>query len=290
MHILLGGITLKLFWEIDEEGYYTLKKINEAEIAKAEKKLGVTLPDTYKKLILEQNGGYTIHNAFPTTHSNSWAEDHIQFNHLLGIAEDEGIMDSAYLIKEWELPEGLVLINGDGHTWVAMDYRKTKENPTIHYFDVEMEEDFKLADSFDKFIEGLYTAEYSVDEEAVEGEYEEEEEEHITKAELEAILEKEVANPADIHQITKYPLQDLEEVEWFFKRIKSYIESVKDEDVLFEVARSIETILILRVYTMPSNDIIKKTLFEIVDIFEKTKIPQITVTAGNFAVNIDFLD
>ena len=55
---------MKSFWEIDEEGYYTLKKINEAEIAKAEKKLGVTLPDTYKKLILEQNGGYTIHNAF----------------------------------------------------------------------------------------------------------------------------------------------------------------------------------------------------------------------------------
>ncbi|NOL32134.1 SMI1/KNR4 family protein, partial [Bacillus altitudinis] len=73
---------MKSFWEIDDEGYYTLKKINEAEIAKAEKKLGVTFPNTYKKLILEQNGGYTIHNAFPTTHSNSWAEDHIQFNHL----------------------------------------------------------------------------------------------------------------------------------------------------------------------------------------------------------------
>lgn len=162
---------MKSFWEIDEEGYHTLKKINEAEIAKAEKKLGITLPDTYKKLILEQNGGYTIHNAFPTTHSNSWAEDHIQFNHLLGIAEDEGIMDSAYLIEEWELPEGLVLINGDGHTWVAMDYRKTKENPAIHYFDVEMEEDFKLADSFDEFIEGLYTVEYTVDEEAAAAEY-----------------------------------------------------------------------------------------------------------------------
>lgn len=281
---------MKSFWEIDEEGYHTLKKINEAEIAKAEKKLGITLPDTYKKLILEQNGGYTIHNAFPTTHSNSWGEDHIQFNHLLGIAEDEGIMDSAYLIEEWELPEGLVLINGDGHTWVAMDYRKTKENPAIHYFDVEMEEDFKLADSFDEFIEGLYTVEYSVDEEVAEGEYEEEEEEYITKAELEAILEKEAPDPVDIHQITKYPLQDLEEVEWFFKRIKSYIESVKDEDVLYEVAASIDTILILRVDTMPSNDIIKKTLFEIVVIFEKTEIPQITVTAGNFAVNIDSLD
>ncbi|CAM5462042.1 hypothetical protein BSAF29S_04213 [Bacillus safensis subsp. safensis] len=162
---------MKSFWEIDDEGYYTLKKITAEEVAKAEKKLGITLPDTYKKLILEQNGGYIVHNAFPTTHSNSWAEDHIQFNHLLGIAEGEGIMDSAYLMKEWELPEGLVLINGDGHTWVAMDYRKTKENPAIHYFDVEMEEDFKLADSFDEFIQGLYTAEYT-DEEAAEGEYE----------------------------------------------------------------------------------------------------------------------
>ncbi|QEK62184.1 hypothetical protein FX981_00348 [Bacillus safensis] len=161
------------FWEIEEEeNYYKLEKIHGKDIAKAEKKLGVILPDKYKKLILEQNGGYTVHNAFPTNHSNSWAEDHIQFNHLLGISEDEGIMDSAYLIKEWELPEGLVLISGDGHTWVAMDYRKTKKNPPIHYFDVEMEEDFKLADSFDEFIEGLYTVEYTVDDEAAEGEYE----------------------------------------------------------------------------------------------------------------------
>ncbi|GMG78163.1 hypothetical protein ShirakiTA10_11250 [Bacillus safensis] len=59
-------------------------------------------------------------------------------------------MDSAYLINEWELPEGLVLISGDGHTWVVMDYRKMKKNPSIHYFDVEMEEDFKLANSFDE--------------------------------------------------------------------------------------------------------------------------------------------
>lgn len=191
---------MKSFWEIDDEGYYTLKKITAEEVAKAEKKLGVTLPDTYKKLILEQNGGYIIHNAFPTTHSNSWAEDHIQFNHLLGIAEDEGIMDSAYLIKEWELPEGLVLINGDGHTWVAMDYQKTKENPAIHYFDVEMEEDFKLADSFDEFIEGLYTAEYTADEEAAGGEYELSEV-HLSKEELEAIFELDVLDEGNLQKI-----------------------------------------------------------------------------------------
>ncbi|SFW99728.1 SMI1 / KNR4 family (SUKH-1) [Bacillus altitudinis] len=262
---------MKLFWEIDEEGYYTLKKINEAEIAKAEKKLGITLPDTYKKLILEQNGGYTIHNAFPTTHSNSWAEGHIQFNHLLGIAEDEGIMDSAYLIKEWELPEGLVLINGDGHTWVAMDYRKTKENPTIHYFDVEMEEDFKLADSFDKFIEGLYTAEYTVDEEATEGEYELPEE-HLSKEELKAIFELDVLDEDNLYKIQYYPMVDLNEIEWFFKKMQYHIEKTKDEDDLYEVADTIINILLLNP-NMPINNNIKELMQQISNFLQSNEDP-----------------
>lgn len=148
---------MKPFW--DRESEETFKKINEKGIAKAEKKLGVILPDTYKKLILEQNGGYTLHNAFPTDQPNGWAEDHVSFDHLRGIAKNEGIMDSDYLIEEWELPEGLVLICGDGHTWIALDYRETKEHPPIHYFDLEDETDFKLADSFDELLAGHYTAE-----------------------------------------------------------------------------------------------------------------------------------
>ncbi|MEK5305986.1 SMI1/KNR4 family protein [Bacillus sp. FSL M8-0326] len=262
---------MKSFWEIDEEGYHTLKKINEAEIAKAEKKLGITLPDTYKKLILEQNGGYTIHNAFPTTHSNSWAEDHIQFNHLLGIAEGEGIMDSAYLIKEWELPEGLVLINGDGHTWVAMDYRKTKENPAIHYFDVEMEEDFKLADSFDEFIEELYTAEYSVDEEAAAAEYELPEE-HLSKEELKAIFELDVLDEDNLYKIQYYPMVDLNEIEWFFKKMQYHIEKTKDEDDLYEVADTIINILLLNP-NMPINNNIKELMQQISNFLQSNEDP-----------------
>ncbi|MEE3606276.1 SMI1/KNR4 family protein [Bacillus altitudinis] len=273
---------MKLFWEIDEEGYYTLKKINEAEIAKAEKKLGVTLPDTYKKLILEQNGGYTIHNAFPTTHSNSWAEDHIQFNHLLGIAEDEGIMDSAYLIKEWELPEGLVLINGDGHTWVAMDYRKTKENPAIHYFDVEMEEDFKLADSFDEFIEGLYTAEYTVDEEAAAAEYELPEE-HLSKEELKAIFELDVLDEDNLYKIQYYPMVDLNEIEWFFKKMQYHIEKTKDEDDLYEVADTIINILLLNP-NMPINNNIKELVQQISDFLQSNEDP-LVVNVGELILS-----
>ena len=278
---------MKSFWEIDEEGYYTLKKINEAEIAKAEKKLGVTLPDTYKKLILEQNGGYTIHNAFPTTHSNSWAEDHIQFNHLLGIAEDEGIMDSAYLIKEWELPKGLVLINGDGHTWVAMDYRKTKENPTIHYFDVEMEEDFKLADSFDEFIEGLYTVEYSVDEEVAEGEYELSEV-HLSKEELEAIFDLDVLDEDNLYKIQYYPMVDLNEIEWFFKKMQYHIEKTKDEDDLYEVASTVNNALLLNP-NMPINDKINEILQQIAKFLEKNDEPLLVNLGEHIAMKTSFL-
>ncbi|MFB7034040.1 SMI1/KNR4 family protein [Bacillus altitudinis] len=278
---------MKSFWEIDEEGYYTLKKINEAEIAKAEKKLGVTLPDTYKKLILEQNGGYTIHNAFPTTHSNSWAEDHIQFNHLMGIAAGEGIMDSAYLIKEWELPEGLVLINGDGHTWVAMDYRKTKENPAIHYFDVEMEEDFKLADSFDEFIEELYTAEYSVDEEAAAAEYELPEE-HLSKEELKAIFELDVLDEDNLYKIQYYPMVDLNEIEWFFKKMQYHIEKTKDEDTLYEVADTIINILLLNP-NMPINDKINEILQQIAKFLEKNDEPLLVNLGEHIAMKTSFL-
>ncbi|MGV2914411.1 SMI1/KNR4 family protein [Bacillus safensis] len=278
---------MKSFWEIDEEGYYTLKKITAEEVAKAEKKLGVTLPDTYKKLILEQNGGYTVHNAFPTTHSNSWAQDHIQFNHLLGIAEDEGIMDSAYLIKEWELPEGLVLINGDGHTWVAMDYRKTKENPAIHYFDVEMEEDFKLADSFDEFIEGLYTAEYTADEEAAEGEYELSEV-HLSKEELEAIFELDVLDEENLYKIQYYPMVDLNEIEWFFKKMQYHIEKTRDEDDLYEVASTINNVLLLNP-NMPINDKINGNLNQIAKFLEKNKDPLIVNLGEHIAMKTSFL-
>ncbi|MFP3821378.1 SMI1/KNR4 family protein, partial [Bacillus sp. SIMBA_008] len=130
---------MKSFWEKEEESPFTLKKIDEEQIHEAEGTLGVILPDTYKKLILEWNGGFTVRNAFPTEQPNSWAEDHVQFDNLRGIAKDDGIMNSLRLSNELDLPEGLVIISGEEDTWIAMDYRETKEHPSIHYFDLELE-------------------------------------------------------------------------------------------------------------------------------------------------------
>ena len=142
------------FWLADEDDSYLLKPIKKKDIVQAEKKLGIELPDLYKKLIKEQNGGYIQRTVFPIEFSTSSVENYIDIYSIYGICE-EGILNSSYLIKEWGLPNDLVLLDGDGHTWVALDYRGKTSEPSIVYIDVEEEVEFQLARSFKEFIAGL---------------------------------------------------------------------------------------------------------------------------------------
>ncbi|QKL21202.1 SMI1/KNR4 family protein [Bacillus altitudinis] len=261
---------MKTFWEKDEESPFTLEKIDEEQIREAEGTLGVTLPDTYKKLILEWNGGFTVRSAFPTEWLNSWAEDHVQFDHLRGIAKDDGIMNSAQLSDKLELPEGLIFISGEEDTWIAMDYRETKEHPPIHYFDLEMEVDFKLADSFDEFVERLYTADDAMVE-VIEIE-EEASDLYISKEELELIFERGDLCQQNLLKMAHYPMEDIEEIAWFFLRMKQCIQQIKDQQVLYETATAIHSNLLLNP-DMPRNDRINKELQEIAEILENSGDP-----------------
>ncbi|MGF9725575.1 SMI1/KNR4 family protein [Bacillus safensis] len=258
---------MKPFWEKEEESPFTLEKIDEKKIREAEARLGVTLPVTYKKLVLEWNGGFTVRNAFPTENPNSWADDHVQFDHLRGIAKDDGIMNSSQLSDELELPEGLVIISGEEDTWIAMDYRETKEHPPIHYFDLEMGVDFKLADTFDDFIEQLYTAEDAMIE-VVEIE-EESSELYISREELELIFERGDLRQQNLFKMAHYPMEDIEEIEWFFDRMKKCIKQIKDQNVLYEAATTVHSILLLNP-DMPRNDRINQELKEIAEFLEKS--------------------
>ncbi|KUR59295.1 SMI1/KNR4 family protein [Bacillus sp. AM 13(2015)] len=258
---------MKPFWEKEEESPFTLEKIDEKKIREAEARLGVTLPVTYKKLVLEWNGGFTVRNAFPTENPNSWADDHVQFDHLRGIAKDDGIMNSSQLSDELELPEGLVIISGEEDTWIAMDYRETKEHPPIHYFDLEMGVDFKLADTFDDFIEQLYTAEDAMIE-VVEIE-EESSELYISREELELIFERGDLRQQNLFKMAHYPMEDIEEIEWFFDRMKKCIKQIKDQNVLYEAATTVHSILLLNP-DMPRNDRINQELQEIAEFLEKS--------------------
>ncbi|QII49323.1 SMI1/KNR4 family protein [Bacillus paralicheniformis] len=240
---------MKNFWTYEDEDPYTLKSISERGILKAEKKLGVRLPEEYKALILEQNGGYINFNAFPSERPTSWAKDHVQFDYLLGIGKKEGILESKAFIKEWGLPDNLVLIHGDGHTWIALDYRETKENPPVHYFDSELEEDFRLAGSFGEFLSNLYTDD-SIDDDScehTEGIHSENvdipyvyPEDAITKEKAEQILTENSA--ADLYQIHYYPIESIDDLKWFLTKMKQSALKA-DRDIGLELAAALESVV-----------------------------------------------
>ncbi|WP_035434360.1 SMI1/KNR4 family protein [Bacillus sp. UNC322MFChir4.1] len=146
---------MRNIWGINEE---KLEKLTDDMVVNTEKNLGVKLPKSYIELCKVQNGGYTIYDAFPTSVPTGWAEDHVSVHYINGIGK-EGILTSDYYIEEWELPKDIVLLCGDGHWWIAMDYRNAKENPPVIYIDLEWGEDIfilELAHDFETFMNGLY--------------------------------------------------------------------------------------------------------------------------------------
>ncbi|MCY8809316.1 SMI1/KNR4 family protein [Bacillus atrophaeus] len=245
-------------WENSEYDPFKLKDISEDEIKNVEQELNLTLPEQYKKLIIQQNGGLINFNAFPTDQETSWADDHIEVDHIRGIGKDLGILESEYLIKEWGLPQRLLLIQGDGHNWVALDYRLTNENPPVHYFDLELNNDFKIADSFDEFLSKLYTHEY---EEVQEDENLEFDKIHnIDPNDPDAIqkekVEKILANKShmEIHRISLFPIQSFEDLEWLLNIIKDTSIKAKG-DMAFELADVLMSIVSSYSHQIKSNNL-----------------------------------
>ncbi|MEJ9115908.1 SMI1/KNR4 family protein [Bacillus paramobilis] len=146
-----------------EDDYLKLAPINDELIKKAEEVLNVKLPESYINLLKEQNGGTLRLDVHPTSEPNSWTDDHVNVSGLYGISFDENessILESRYLIQEWEMPENLVLLSGDGHTWIALDYRNVAENPPVIFIDNEVEQIIELAPNFESFLQNLTTYEY----------------------------------------------------------------------------------------------------------------------------------
>ncbi|MFF2878397.1 SMI1/KNR4 family protein [Gottfriedia sp. NPDC057991] len=140
---------------LEENDLYQLVPITDEMIKKAEKKFNIKLPNKYIEILKQQNGGMIKFDSFPTEIPTSWADDHINVDHILGIGEETGILESEYLIKEWGLPLNIVLISGDGHSRIALDYRKTKEEPPVIYIDVDEDQIINIAPNFEAFLTGL---------------------------------------------------------------------------------------------------------------------------------------
>ena len=148
-----------MIWSNNPDDTYKLKKLKDSHIRKAEKILGIQLPKEYIEILKEQNGGGIIYNAFPSPKPTAWDETSGYIDHILGIGKDSGILDTPYYIQEWEMPENIVLISGDGSEWIAFDYRFTKTNPPIIYLNNDTNEIITVANTFSEFISKLFVQE-----------------------------------------------------------------------------------------------------------------------------------
>lgn len=136
-----------------------------AVVQDAERQLGVRLPASLLEILRVQNGGLVaeLWNAFPTDVPTSWSENHVPLDAMMGIGRHDGqpsLLDSGYLVEEWGLPSPLVLLSGDGHCWIALDYRTCGERgePSVTWFDVDTDTELPLAADFKTFVERLAAA------------------------------------------------------------------------------------------------------------------------------------
>ena len=148
------------FWGDGDHGVQ--QPLTDELVREAECELGVTLPSALLDLLRIQNGGIVAadHDAFPTGRPTSWSEDRVPFDNLMGIGRREGttsLLDTPYLVEEWAMPAPLVLLSGDGHCWIGLDYRTCGRDgePSVTWFETDLDAELVLADDFRSFIEGL---------------------------------------------------------------------------------------------------------------------------------------
>ncbi len=145
------------FWS---SNYYNNPPLSDEMIRMAESELSVKLPGAYLDLLRIQNGGYTYGFVYKTAEPTRVAKDHIMLESLAGIIPEppsqisQNILATQHLVKEWGLPDRQVLISGEGHWWITLDYRNG-EIPTVMWLDVEFDQELQLAQTFDEFLKGL---------------------------------------------------------------------------------------------------------------------------------------
>jgi hypothetical protein len=122
----------------------------------------VTLPAALVDLLRVRNGGgvHQTRRRYPISQPTSWAHDHVPVPTVMGIGDDGSglsITDTPYLVQEWGLPEPVVLLTGDGHWWIALDYRASGPHgePSVTWFDTELGTELELAPDFRTFVGGL---------------------------------------------------------------------------------------------------------------------------------------
>lgn len=129
-------------------------------VADAERVLGYRLPNAYKDLLVEHDGGQPrlgyLRTAFPT----SWDGEGLEIWDLAGLGT---LLESAYLIGEWEYPDvGLVVgyTPSGGHEILLLDYTDSgpQGEPAVLYAEENDEggwDAHRVAPTFSDFVAAL---------------------------------------------------------------------------------------------------------------------------------------
>jgi len=139
--------------------------VSDSLVREVEALLGVTLPESYVALMRQKNGGYIGEQLVPVEGDVPEDMDHyvdhgcVSVGSIAGLNPDPDAANSVsrtgYMTREWDLPEGLVLLDGDGHTWVALDYRQRPDDPPVIFIESDSGQHVTLAPDFARFLESM---------------------------------------------------------------------------------------------------------------------------------------
>lgn len=236
---------------------YELPEVSNEEIEKVEKLLGVKLPASYVNLMREKNGGTLSYNIFP---SKKVEDDFLMLDYLLGIGMEDGIGETPYMIEEWELPSDIILLSGDGHSWVVLDYRNySGDNPPISFIDVEVNKDIKIANSFEEFISKLEKNEDEDEDEENKAIWDELLNFSCTEKELERYVKEGKWSGYIADGFDFYATRDCD-VNWFFDQVNK---AIQNDD--YTIVEDIEKSIIKKMYFVDKQEWPLEKMNEIVE-------------------------
>jgi len=130
-------------------------------IDKFESKYLIKLPKNYKTFLekkdleLIESDPIKIIEEIPTDLKYYLDESHYRINGFLGLQllNKSYSLSADYLSQEWDTPKSVVLIAGDGHTWIGLDYRSHKSQPPVVFMAGENWGTIQLLSSFDQLLE-----------------------------------------------------------------------------------------------------------------------------------------
>ncbi len=150
------------FWGENDDSQ---PRLTDEDVRYAELQLGVNLPRSYVALLRRQNGGYTMGLAVQVPLTRGLGADILELSDFNGVVVDPSCRSAFNILKspvwtsEWDLPERQVLLAGDGHWWLSLDYRDGVQ-PSVQLLCPGFDEDVIVADTFDAFLEKLMPLRY----------------------------------------------------------------------------------------------------------------------------------